>query len=170
MREYPAINVFAWGKGGTANNQNRNRCGGAGVQIHRADMGSEGANDQSASGRFSVDDVTDEGDGQAYGREQSLDDAPDVVHGSPGPDGDSNENDNNNAGHGSDDKMESIPTPELKTKPMIAKTTADGDQEVSMAMDTDQTMEMEMIYLMMVQKKMLQHLLSEYILMKLFIF
>jgi len=66
-------------------------------------MGSGGGNDQSGSGGFSLDDVAEEGDGQANGREQSLDDARDVVHGSPGPDGDSNENDNNNAGNGSDD-------------------------------------------------------------------
>ncbi len=31
MGEYPGINVFTWGKGGTASNQNRNHGGGAGV-------------------------------------------------------------------------------------------------------------------------------------------
>ncbi len=36
MGEYPGINVFAWGKGGTANNQNGNCAGGGGVQVGQA--------------------------------------------------------------------------------------------------------------------------------------
>ena len=133
-------------------------------------MGSGGGNDQSGSGGQSLDDVAEERDGQANGREQCLDLALEVDHGLPGPDGDSNENDNNNAGNGSDDNDGDHSNIRVENKTNDAEEETDGDPEVNMTMDTVQAMDMEKIYLMMVQKKMLHHLLIECMLMKLFIF
>ncbi len=78
MGEYPGIDVFAWGKGGTTNNQDRNRLGGGGVQIGCAGMGDGSGEGQSTSGGQSSDDVREEGYDQATGGEQSVGNAPDV--------------------------------------------------------------------------------------------
>ncbi len=96
MGEYPGINVFAWGKGGTANNRNRNRGNGA------TNVGAGGGNDQPGNGGQPLDDVAKERDGQANGRDQCLDVALHLDRGLTGPDGDSNKNNNNNADNGSD--------------------------------------------------------------------